>query len=213
MAHTELKKLKTKFQVVPLRQVPGFPRALCRKKAPKPARLRQLLLERRRSLSLTRKPVVLCIDDHVRGLAVRKSMLESNGFSVLTAEDGPTGLAIVRCELVDAVILDYRMPAMDGGLVAQKLRRDHPHVPILFLSACTEEIPPDVLKIVDGCIDKLDSTTVLISELQRVTVLRATSRQPVQQAIANSNKKIAGSEDLPHIVERLLPSSRKERRG
>lgn len=161
---------------------------------------------------MTRKTVVLCIDDHVRGLAVRKILLEAQGFCVLTAEDGPTGLAIVKQEPIDAVVLDYRMPGMDGGVVAEMLRRDHPHIPILFLSGCTGEIPAPALKMADGLIEKGESTVVLVRALERVTGMSAMPVNSPQQTIRANRRHVARSRNLLKSTPRLLPSPSKERR-
>ena len=69
------------------------------------------------------RPVILCIDDEELGLEIRKLVLERQGFTVLTARDGHTGLTIFDTHQVDAVVLDYAMPGMDGGQVATILRQ------------------------------------------------------------------------------------------
>ncbi len=59
-------------------------------------------------------PTILCIDDIPQDLALRKLMLEDKGYTVLTACDGPSGIELARLNLIDAVILDYRMPGIAG---------------------------------------------------------------------------------------------------
>jgi CheY-like chemotaxis protein len=61
---------------------------------------------------------VLCVDDEKIGLRVRKIMLESHGFRVLTANSGRQGLSIFDDHHVDLVVLDYYMPELNGGEVA-----------------------------------------------------------------------------------------------
>jgi CheY-like chemotaxis protein len=78
-------------------------------------------------------PTILCIDDNRAGLAIRKLLLEHQGYSVLTAEDGVSGLSLLERNPVDAVVLDYRMPGMDGDAVAQIIRKEHPGLPIVIL--------------------------------------------------------------------------------
>ncbi len=80
-------------------------------------------------------PLVLCVDDELIGLQVRKILLERAGYRVLTAPDGPEGLVLFNEEPVEAVVLDYSMPGMDGGEVASRMRQIKPKVPILLLSA------------------------------------------------------------------------------
>jgi CheY-like chemotaxis protein len=79
--------------------------------------------------------LVLCVDDEVVGLSVRKTLLEHAGYKVLTAPNGPEGLLLFQREPIDAVVLDYFMPGMHGPEVALQMREAKPDVPILLLSA------------------------------------------------------------------------------
>lgn len=54
--------------------------------------------------------VILCVDDEVVGLSVRRMTLESQGYRVFTAENGPDSLAIFSAEPIELVVLDYKMP-------------------------------------------------------------------------------------------------------
>ena len=62
-----------------------------------------------------RQPNLLCIDDDVQSLEIRKIVFEASGYRVLTASSGADGLRLFRSYPVDAVVLDYHMPEMDGG--------------------------------------------------------------------------------------------------
>lgn len=112
--------------------------------------------------------VVLCIDDNDCGLKIRKLLLESKGFRVLTAQDGPAGLEMVRREHVDLIILDYAMPGMDGEEVARRLRTQSPQIPILLLSGFEGSIPDSLFSMVDGFVEKGKPAALLISEVERL---------------------------------------------
>jgi DNA-binding NtrC family response regulator len=116
-----------------------------------------------------RPTTVLCIDDDVLFLTLRKALLESHDFRVFTAENGPAGLEIVNREPIDVVVLDYQMSGMDGGVVAAEMHRTHPDIPVL-LSSGLEQLPEWVLSIVDGFILKGAGTDTLIKEIERVTI-------------------------------------------
>jgi len=62
--------------------------------------------------------LVLCVDDEVIGLQVRKILLERAGYRVLTAADGPSGLEIFSAEPVEAVVLDASGNIYVGGSTA-----------------------------------------------------------------------------------------------
>jgi CheY-like chemotaxis protein len=96
------------------------------------------------------KPVVLCIDDDAAGLAIRKLFLEKQGYTVLTATDGHTGVEIARKTSCDAVVLDFEMPTMDGESVALTLKREIPGLPIILLTGFNGNIPASLLSIVDA---------------------------------------------------------------
>jgi CheY-like chemotaxis protein len=113
------------------------------------------------------KPLILCIDDEELGLRVRRMVLERTGYRVATAIDGVTGLSLFGNEPVDAVVLDYFMPGMNGGAVAAEMRRLRPEVPIILLSAYIN-LPPDVVQVVDCTILKGDGPDTLLSKLREM---------------------------------------------
>ena len=108
--------------------------------------------------------LVLCVDDEVVGLQVRKILLERAGYRVLTASDGPSGLEIFTSEPVEAVVLDYSMPGMHGGEVAVKMRLAKPQVPILLLSAYMG-LSAEVTSLVDLYMTKGEGAPVLLEKL------------------------------------------------
>jgi CheY-like chemotaxis protein len=80
---------------------------------------------------------VLVIDDDreiVRGVRIR---LQAAGYEVLTAYDGQAGLAACFEHRPDVVVLDVRMPVMDGlaVLAALKRREETKAIPVVVLSA------------------------------------------------------------------------------
>jgi CheY-like chemotaxis protein len=114
------------------------------------------------------RPVILCIDDEDLGLEIRKMVLEREGFSVLTAKDGVTGLSLFDTEQqIDAVVVDYAMPGMDGGQVAAILRKRKPDIPILMLSAYVA-LPEEVMRVVSVSATKGDGAFTLVEKLKEL---------------------------------------------
>ena len=111
--------------------------------------------------------MILCIDDEATGLIVRKMVLESNGYKVLTALSGPEGLKLFVANSIDAVVLDYSMPDMDGGQVAAELKRLNPKIKILLLTAYVD-LPEGALKWVDKRSVKGVSPTVFLADLKQL---------------------------------------------
>jgi CheY-like chemotaxis protein len=108
--------------------------------------------------------LLLCVDDELVGLKVRKILLERAGYKVITAIDGATGISLFEKEPVDAVVLDYSMPGMHGGEVASRMRQLKPGVPILLLSAYFG-LPLEVTSLVDLYMTKGEGAPVLLQKL------------------------------------------------
>ena len=110
---------------------------------------------------------VLCIDDEPNGLVVRKAILRNKGYEVLTALSGAEGLKLFEANPVDAVVLDYSMPGMNGGQVAAEMKRLNPNIKILLLSAYVD-IPKETLQSVDKQSVKGVSPTSFLTDLEQL---------------------------------------------
>jgi CheY-like chemotaxis protein len=130
-------------------------------------RIESTLEESENWMTAVRQKTVLCVDDETIGLRVRKIMLESHGFHVLTATDGQQGIALFERNKVDLVVLDFYMPGLNGGQVAAELRRRRPRVPIIFLSAYFS-LPSDALEMADAFITKGEPPEVLIEKIEQL---------------------------------------------
>src|SRR5262245_39007557 len=98
---------------------------------------------------------VLVIDDEE---AIRKSLrmvLEYEGYEFLEAASGPEGLEALKRETPDAVLLDIKMPGMDGIDVLQEARGRDVGTPILMISG-HGDIPTAVEAIQKGAYDFLE---------------------------------------------------------
>jgi CheY-like chemotaxis protein len=105
--------------------------------------------------------IVLCVDDETVGLAMRKQVLEARGYRVFAAESGPDALETFSSEPVDLVILDYKMPGMNGDVVAERMKGLKPSVPILMLSAYVD-LPRETLALVDMYLTKGEGPLILL---------------------------------------------------
>jgi CheY-like chemotaxis protein len=111
-----------------------------------------------------RKAAILCIDDHWNGLIGRKMLLENSGYEVLPATSVEDGLRLFVSRAIDAVVVDYKMPGMDGAMIAAYMKRVRPHVPIVLLSAYGP-LPERKLQAVDTFISKSQPPGTLLSAL------------------------------------------------
>jgi CheY-like chemotaxis protein len=103
---------------------------------------------------------VLCIDDDAGVLRYEKALLERSGYNVLTAASPEQGLALAMMSRLDAVVLDYHMPGMNGHEVAAAIKRYRPEILIVMFSA--SEIPEETLKLTDAVVHKTDAIRELL---------------------------------------------------
>lgn len=132
-------------------------------------------------------PTILYIDDVLQALALRKSMLESQGYEVLTASDGLRGLEMARSHAIDAVLLDYDMPEMMGDEIAEILKREHPQLPIIILTGHARDVPEMLIRISDGCVEKGEGPAVLLSTMEQV--LKQSKPKPIKGVPPKEERK------------------------
>lgn len=108
---------------------------------------------------------ILSVDDEAAILYTRQAILKDAGYQVLNASDGKQALHLfgLYSACIDLVLLDYRMPESDGGIVAQEMKRCKPGVPIILV--CASAIPQQILTCFDSRIDKGEGPAVLLERV------------------------------------------------
>jgi CheY-like chemotaxis protein len=79
-------------------------------------------------------PSILVIDDEAPTLTMFRLFLSAYGYRVLTAEDGPTGLAMLEQEKPPIVFTDLKMPVMDGFEVIKTIKKKAPRTEIVVIT-------------------------------------------------------------------------------
>ncbi|WP_316783005.1 response regulator transcription factor [Pedobacter frigiditerrae] len=92
---------------------------------------------------MKRAPKILLIEDEVALGLIIKDGLEFRGFEVIYITDGSLAYATYISEKPDFLVLDVMLPSINGLMIAEKIRLENKHTPILFLTART--MPQDVL--------------------------------------------------------------------
>jgi DNA-binding response OmpR family regulator len=113
--------------------------------------------------ALTSKRRILVIEDEpdiARGL---RDALEFEQFEVSTTGHGRDGIRILRERGSDLVILDLMLPDINGFTVCEEIRQSHPVVPIIMLTARSQEI--DKIRGLEAGADDYVTKPFSISEL------------------------------------------------
>jgi CheY-like chemotaxis protein len=112
---------------------------------------------------MCKKELILCVDDEENQLAVRKLVLESKGYAVLTAASGPQALGLLAQHQVDLVLSDHLMPGLTGTELARQIKAQKPELPVILISA-VNEIPADAA-YADLFMSKLDGPLAMCENI------------------------------------------------
>ena len=135
---------------------------------------------------------VLVIEDN-RNLATGlRNNLEIEGYDVLIAADGTSGLAMARSDSPDLIVLDLMLPGTDGYRVLRTLREEGCDTPVLILSARGEETDK-VLGLQLGADDYVAKPFGLLELLARIDALLR------RAATARVRTKLAGPVDFGDV--------------
>jgi CheY-like chemotaxis protein len=110
----------------------------------------------------------------------------------LSAADGEQALRLFFGHLVDLAVLDYVMPEMDGGRVAEEMKRCKPSVPILLVS--TSPMPEEILIFIDCRIDKGEDPVLLFDKIGEFLAAISPHNQPSTVATPLPEKTSPGAE-------------------
>ena len=84
-------------------------------------------------------PRILLIDDSAVARMRCRQELEADGHEIFEACDGTAGLELIDSGIPDLIVLDLLMPGEAGTSVLEKLRIKHPSIPVIILTADTQQ--------------------------------------------------------------------------
>lgn len=85
-------------------------------------------------------PLVLTVDDNAAGRYFKTRVLREAGYRTLEAETGEEGLALTGSHLPQIILLDVRLPDLDGLEVCEAIKKNYPGIPVLQMSATFIEL-------------------------------------------------------------------------
>ena len=127
---------------------------------------------------------ILIVDDDPDILEAISLILQSQGYEVVTARDGVEGLANLKAENPDLLILDLLMPKMDGFAVCKELQdprwSKYRSIPILILTSVREEASRRRYELetgleldVDDYVEKPVAPDILLQRVKRLISKKA----------------------------------------
>ncbi len=80
---------------------------------------------------------ILIVDDVEENIAILERQLKSQGFTILSATEGPKGIHMLKEQHIDLVLLDINMPVIDGITLLGYIKEDKllSHVAVLMVTA------------------------------------------------------------------------------
>ena len=173
---------------------------------------------------LSDEPRILIVDDNPDNLRVLEGILRVGGFTARAALNGETALRAAASLAPDLVLLDIRMPGMDGYEVCRRLK-DSPatrDVPVIFISAL-QDMEDKILAFRSGGVDYIEKPFQDEEVLARVRThvelaytrrMLARSNEVLEQlvaartaALADSNTRLERSVRQEQALRQLLALS------
>lgn len=119
-----------------------------------------------------RAPVVIIDDDALFRESLRLN-LEDEGYPVYDFGDGPSALSFLDVrDDVCVVLLDWKMPQMDGLAVLHRLRQGGSEVPVIFLTVLSDEIYEEAA-LEGGAVDFVEKSRSFSILLKRIALIEA----------------------------------------
>jgi serine phosphatase RsbU (regulator of sigma subunit) len=126
---------------------------------------------------MDQQPRIVVIDDNANDLQVTSRFLERRGYKTFTAQSGEDGLRIAHQIIPDAIIVDYRMPVMNGFEVTRRVKADAQlmTIPVLMLtgSDSAEHVVEGLGAGADDFVTKGSDIEIVVARLRALLRMKA----------------------------------------
>ncbi len=153
------------------------------------------------------KPVILVVDDEPQNIELLEAHLVPQGYEIVKAANGEEALEKLSDNQIDLILLDVKMPGMDGFEVTRRVRQDNTHrlLPIILVTVLRET--EDRIKGIEaGCDDFISYPVDKVELLARVRSLLQV--KAYNDLMSNYRKELEAeaserTEELKHTLENL----------
>lgn len=146
---------------------------------------------------------IVIIDDSANDLQVTRRFLERSGYDVSAATSGEEGLALAAKITPDAMVIDYRMPGMDGFEVSRRIKADPQlhTIPVLLLTGAdsSTHIAEGLGSGADDFVTKGSATEILLARLQALLRVKR-----YQDQLRKLNQQITRDLQIARRVQEAL---------
>lgn len=148
------------------------------------------------------RKVILCVDDNEQTLAVRKFLLETRGYRVITAGTAQEALGILgepATGALDLLLCDLLLPDIDGGELVRRARDLRPGIPTLLVSGTITQFERG--SAADAFLPKGACSPVEL--LERVRILVARKRGPKKAVVSAAAAPVWSPTQAAAVLQRV----------
>jgi len=142
---------------------------------------------------------ILIIDDEAQVSSVLSRFLTRLGFTVSTADSGRQGLERVQLDRPDLVLLDIRMPGMDGLDVLRRIKTKHPYISVIMITGARDGALASA-SLAIGAVDYI-TKPIDFSYLEQAVRAQFPSPPEAEPSEPEPNSAVATSEAEPAAEE------------
>ncbi len=145
---------------------------------------------------------ILLVDDEEQFRFMSRMELESSGFEVIVAENGRTGLEMVRAQLPDLVLLDLDMPEMNGHEVAEIMKNssDLRNIPVIILTS-SDDIQDKLRRLEAGADDYV---TKYADHRELIARINMVIRRNLQNLDSNPLTRLPGNNVIQDMIQQRI---------
>lgn len=127
------------------------------------------------------KRTILCVDDNEQSLSIRKVMLETRGYRVISCTNAMDALQIFEQGGIDLILSDLVMPGVDGAELIARVKKISPQTPAILFSGTVKGYERDT--VADVFLPK--GMYAPVELLERIRLLLVRKRGPKRATISD----------------------------